>query len=236
LDDSDPKPSPVSAKIVYKAALVYCQPAQGFFSVVDPGTRQTLCSSIDLKTKKIESVDSIPQSCRPRFSSSYAYHKPDKLPLPETKTASYQLVEPDCLIKIVAPSTELFDREYWCERRTYPIAVLDMFSRFLRQYNLVGMKEEQAFDLFGPASWVEPVGYAGELGSITYAFSGGGCEGFPFGVKLYLKDSRVDSWTLFSGRKESNRITSNGAIETVQPILGSFKFPGVQYQMIPDNE
>jgi hypothetical protein len=111
-----------------------------------------------------------------------------------------------------------------------------MFSRFLRQYNLVGMKEDQAFELLGPTSCVEAVGYAGELGSITYAFSGGGCESFPFGVKLYLRDGRVGSWALFSGKKESRRIFTNDGIESVQPIISSFTFPGVQYPMTPDNE
>jgi len=215
------------------ARIVYCQPAQGFFSFVDPSTGRQISSCIDLKTKAITSIASIPASCKPRFVYQEE-HQPSGLS--NSKTVVFVPVGPDRLIKVISPRTELFDKEYWSERRTCPIAVLDMFSRFLRQYNLVGMKEEQVFDLLGWCPDIKPVGYTGEISSITYGFSGGGCEPVGFGVKLNLDGGQVSSWNLFNGKRESPRVTTNGPIETAQPILGGFKFPGVQYPMIPDNE
>lgn len=71
---------------------------------------------------------------------------------------------------------------------------------------------------------------------MNYGFASGGCEPYPFGVRIYLTSGRVSSWALFVGKQESSRVRANGPMETLEPQLGLFKLPGVQLPMVPDNE
>jgi hypothetical protein len=204
-----------------------------YFSFVSTRTGQMVHDRLDFKSGNLERVEAKPQEAGSRNTTQYLG---DRGRLTNTKTVIYTPIGPDRWLATHTPETELFDKEYWSARRTNPIPVLEMFGRFVRDNNLVGMTDDQVYTALGEPDSINPCGYSGDLNSMSYHFATGGCGGSAFGVRVYLTSGRVTSWALFSGKQESSRVRANGPLETLQPQLGLFKFPGVQYPMLPDNE
>lgn len=71
---------------------------------------------------------------------------------------------------------EHFNTDLWM--RT--VDRIQIFNQFLMDYDLIGMSEDRVRELLGEKAGQEPRGYKGDLASLTYYVSSGGCD--PFGV------------------------------------------------------
>jgi len=101
-----------------------------------------------------------------------------------------------------------FDKEYWLERRPFPISRLVMFNRFLKDHDLIGMPEADLIGNIGPKR-------SRDKKTFEYALPelGRGMPPCDTGMRMYLKDGRVERWCFFSKVQESDPITTNVVLE-----------------------
>jgi hypothetical protein len=125
-------------------------------------------------------------------------------------TATFRAVAPGVLLKTIDGSNDAFDVNYWAQGRSAPVSRLNMFNRFLKQYNLIGMDEETVVGILGDGNNSQPADYKGHLVSIEHRVASGGClPELTEYVKISFKDNRVDHWCFKQRDKESAPITSN---------------------------
>jgi hypothetical protein len=116
----------------------------------------------------------------------------------------------DRKITTIAHDDGLFDKEYWMECREYPIDHLTMFSRFLHEHNLIGMPEGKV------ANYLEPR-RSPDKRTLVCLLPQSGCTRSLCGMRMYLKDGKVEKWCFFSEGTESEPITSNVILEDLHP-------------------
>jgi hypothetical protein len=116
------------------------------------------------------------------------------------------------LLKRVTTDKGLFDHDYWCDRRVGPVEPVDMFGRFLRDYDLIGMPKARIEELLG-----EPAKWRNDTASITCEFPNSNCLPSFFGVRIYIVNERAVSWSFVESNPtghgnevtESDRMTTN---------------------------
>jgi|AGTN01.2.fsa_nt_gi hypothetical protein len=171
------------------------------------------CKVMDLKTGEITdaSPEQIPKSFTRRIDFSKPLMVSPSVQFPVEKNARFQVIAPGRLLKSVNVDTGEFDSKYWGEHRTVPVSRVEMFNRLLRQYNLIGMSDEQLFGLLGCGIDLHPKGYQGDIASAAYYLESGGCDPWSaLRAKIYFVDNKVESWCFLIGRsKESTKNYSN---------------------------
>jgi hypothetical protein len=114
-----------------------------------------------------------------------------------------------------------FDRDYWNDRRVYPIAGIDMFNRFLHDYDLIGMSRKRVSELL--LGGVSNQREFDKQDLVSFVFPRVGCTPWAFGVKINVKDDRAVSWCFFEGDpmvgnfKESKPVSTNVVLK--RPIV-----------------
>ncbi|CAN5550971.1 hypothetical protein BH11CYA1_BH11CYA1_44070 [soil metagenome] len=118
----------------------------------------------------------------------------------------------DRFLEKVSTDNGLFDPVYWREQRDHPIKYINMFNRFLYEHNLIGMAKSQLFALLGDRKVVRIA--ASNIETCSYSFPSYSCVGTSEGIRIYLTDDHVTSWSFFGiwsldKVTESKRITTN---------------------------
>lgn len=99
----------------------------------------------------------------------------------------YQPIAPNRLLKTVSVDDGKFDSSYWKAFHHYPINRYDMFARFLKDYNLIGMERKQLLELLGPGDDLH------SQDSYSYALQRS-CSSPSPGILIQMKNDRVESW------------------------------------------
>jgi hypothetical protein len=128
----------------------------------------------------------------------------------------------DRKINTIGNDDGLFDKEYWTERREYPIGHLAMFDRFLHEHNLIGMTEGEA------TSYLD-LKRSPNNKTLVCMFPDDGCTPMDWGIRMYLKDGKVENWCFFYGgdlpaERESEPVSSNVILEGVDFRSRIFSF------------
>lgn len=178
--------------------ILFLEPGLAFVDA--PGNKRSI---VDLKTwsAKPTSLErnpgSVPRS-RIHWPSNY------QVPMPFPK---------DRIRKVVSTDTGTFDSDYWRERRDHPIRCLEMFNRFLHQYDLIGMQKDRVAVLLGESDRTNT--WATNPEGFTYRFPSYSCTGEFSGLKIYVKNDHVASWSFIASNSfgntgnESEPITTN---------------------------
>lgn len=116
--------------------------------------------------------------------------------------------------KVVHTDNGQFDHDYWCDRRNYPIRSINMFNRFLHEYNLIGMPRDRVLLLLGEPHNAPP--WATSPNALTYEFPNQSCTPYFSGIKIYIGNEHVTSWSFIHSDqatinpgKESKRFNTN---------------------------
>lgn len=133
-----------------------------------------------------------------------------RIPLATSK-ATFTQLSFDRLKKTVDLDIRKFDAGYWSHDLDRPVTRQEMFSRFLQEYDLIGMAEDRVFDLLGDNFSAEPIGYKGEFRCVSYVLQWStGCVPYPpFVVKIHFNNGVVDYWQFCKEQGESAPVTSN---------------------------
>lgn len=135
--------------------------------------------------------------------------------------SSYWPIAPGRLLQTVNQDDGTFDPRYWKSGRHFPIDRLDMFRRFLQDYNLIGMQRQQLCQLLGPEIPAESMIRSdnsameskaekdSEAENYTYIISSGCVADQVPRVVVSLENGRVKSWYLWSYGKSSPIYTTN---------------------------
>lgn len=114
-----------------------------------------------------------------------------------------------CFLKTVSTDSGNFDSWYWKSGRTEPISRLQMFSRFLTEYSLIGMRQNELFELLGagdsstdtlPEYLLEPV-YAGSSGESTLR------------MRVVCSAGKVVGWSFLRFGRPADLVTTNVLID-----------------------
>jgi hypothetical protein len=157
----------------------------------------------ELPTKIERSPGLVPRTRIPR-QNPYQ----ERMPFPE-----------DRKVKKVGTDNGLFDHDYWCEGRDFPIYGIDMFNRLLHEYDLIGMQKDKVAVLLG-----EPGNLQESPNTFVYGFPHYGCVPNFYGIKIYFQDDHVVRWTfvqedyLWKGWKESEPITTNVVLRSARQV------------------
>ncbi len=196
---------------------VRLEPIKGEVLFVEPGSAFAYCPGrksfiINLKTwtstptKLLRNPGSFPV---PRIPDRFVTKS---LPLPK----GYQL-------KVVKTDDGLFDHNHWCERRESPITCLDMYNRFLHEYDLIGMPIVEVRTLLGKPD--ESKSESSSSTIFSYAIPIYSCTGAGRGVVIHFTNGRVVSWSFFSkdgfgqSGREQGQITTNVVLKRHQGRL-----------------
>jgi hypothetical protein len=131
----------------------------------------------------------------------------------------------DRLMTAAFTDNGLFDHDYWCDRRNSPVQAIDMFNRFLHDYDLIGMWTDRVDVLLG-----EPTNdsrWAKSKDSRTYGFPQIGCVPHFSGIRMYTENERVVSWSFVDGDpmnsdgqiSESPKVTTNVVLKRPKNMM-----------------
>lgn len=169
-----------------------------------------------------------PQDCRPNCddvdenhwgcwkSGSYVYFNQfgKEIPKPKTieqssKGSSVYSVAPDRFQLTINTDTGKFDRRYWSLGHDRPISRLTMFTRFLDEYDLIGMNVEELEKFLGPGE-KERHNSRPQLPTHSYLLISGYClPDSAVSVKITVSNGKVESWCFNAQYKDLPLITSN---------------------------
>lgn len=128
----------------------------------------------------------------------------------DDSNSAVQFVAPGRFLLTVKTDTGKFDPRYWSLAIDQPISRLEMFKRFLEEYDLIGMSFDDVAKLLG-------VGFSSNLEKSTpdrktleYHLISGGClPEMAVRVKIQIFKGKVESWYFDSFRQVPSPITSN---------------------------
>lgn len=92
-----------------------------------------------------------------------------------------------------------FDHDYWCDMRNYPVHHLDMFNRFLHEYDLIGMDRYRLMELLTDGSDDNKKRYFVDGNTCTFEFPREGCVPHFFGVRVEFRENKVIAWCFSQG-------------------------------------
>jgi len=131
------------------------------------------------------------------------------------------------LIKINNNDDGSFDSVYWKERRTYPIPILCMLNRFLRDHDLIGMSRSEVEKWLGSSetavgkicginstsrSRLEDM--IADSNSNIYRFPFEGCVPYFSGIRIVFTNNRVSHWNFVDESHDSSPISKNVILKT----------------------
>ena len=114
----------------------------------------------------------------------------------------YQPIAPNRLLKTKSVDDGKFDSSYWKAFHHYPINRYDMFARFLKDFDLIGMDRKQLLELLGPGDDLH------SQDSYSYALQRS-CSSPSPGILIQMKNDRVESWRYDDGLPSGKPITTN---------------------------
>lgn len=201
-----------------RGVILFIEPGSAFI-VRDGGSRSilNLKTMSDIPTKTERSPGVFPMRRIPQPDYGFG------IPFPK-----------DRVRKVLSTDKGAFDKDYWCERRNYPINAEEMFNRFLHDYDLIDMQRNKVISLLGPPAVNFP-NWMKSPETLIYLFPNEGCLRFFFGIRIYLKNDQVTGWTFVrdgmqkDSSAESKRISNN-------VVLQRFKHGRIgEVQMAADN-
>ncbi|MFN8659159.1 MAG: hypothetical protein U0105_22670 [Candidatus Obscuribacterales bacterium] len=206
-----------------RGTILFLEPGSAF---VDPNDGKRFI--VDLKTWSSTSTNlsrnpgSVPRSRLPWLKN---YQVP--MPFPNDRKR-----------KVILTDNGSFDSQYWLDRRVRdgPVKQVEMFNRFLHEYDLIGMHRDRVAVLLGEpeTGTVSPSLTAPD--SYIYTFPCMSCVGYFDGIKINFANERVISWSFIGGNKyeqtghEFAPITTNMVLWRPKSknwlrTIGSFNFP-----------
>lgn len=203
-----------------QARILFLEPGQAFIE-----RPKNSCSTADFETWTIKPTNlRYSNSIPPRRTPEHGY----PIPLP-----------PDRFKTTKISTSQKFDSSYFKERRYSPVSGFEMFNRFLKENDLIGMNRTQVVDLLGePAVGPE---WATKGDAHLYRFGGWSCIGAFSGVKVYFQKNRVVGWSFIDNEmmghegKESELIKSNVLLKQ-RPDNQRFKIQTEQTNPFPEVE
>lgn len=134
-----------------------------------------------------------------------------------TEGTEFAKVAEDRVIKRVLADTGKFMPDYFQKLKQAPYSRVEMFGRFLKEYNLVGMEESMVRLLLGYPASFEYQNYSGDIKSLTYSLcrSSGCIQREGSHVKINFNDNKVTSWYCYTSSKQMPLVTKNMMFATV---------------------
>lgn len=132
-------------------------------------------------------------------------------------------------LKTIVSDTGKFDHNYWLAHRW---SRFEMFVRFLRDYDVIGMTRDKLICLLGEGhlgvGGLRQMSMHTEAGTLAYGLYCLGCVPNSYlKVKFHFQDGKVDRWNFFNCETEGNEdndsppITTNVVIAPSSPELNS---------------
>ncbi len=207
--------------------ICFIKPGLGYSSPKDSNNPNKPNQFIDLQTGKLAEDKN---NAGPDWLTNRTNYKEDAklnpnyrhpqiapyvVPFQTEKNISYRKISEDTLVKTVDIDDRQFHRDYWQEHRDSPVTRFVMFNRFLKQYDLIGMDQDQVLKLLGPGDsgpicgpGIEYDGYKGDIAFISQSLGGGGCmPQLNMRFCIHFSQGKVDHWN-FAYYKQSK--TANG--------------------------
>lgn len=125
-------------------------------------------------------------------------------------------------VKRVTPDNGSFDRAYWLAGHYSMPTRIDMFNRFLKEYDIIGMSEEQVFELLGSPCERKYAGYNGDYQSLSYllCYARSPSDGSPaLSAVLDIADGKVIDMYLKGVYASSIKYTTNVVLD---PALSGY--------------
>jgi hypothetical protein len=147
------------------------------------------------------------------------------VPIGAFRIGGSRIVEPERQ-QTDTPDNGRFDPKAWAAPGGYSLSRLEMFNRLLREYDLIGMEQEEVLRLLGIGSQSRPADYKGGLRSIAHWVTRtNGCTPEGMSLKIQFKNGAVDSWCFVrvDNKELSPPITSNVLLSEPYP-KGDFRF------------
>lgn len=134
-----------------------------------------------------------------------------------TEGTEFAKVAEDRVIKRVLADSGKFMPDYFQKLKQAPYSRVEMFGRFLKEYNLVGMEESMVRLLLGYPASFEYQNYSGDIKSLTYSLclSTGCIQREGSHVKINFNDNKVTSWYCYTANKQMPLVTKNMTFATV---------------------
>jgi len=147
----------------------------------------------------------------------------DPVPIGSFRIGGCRIVEPEGKHPDT-PDNGRFDQESWAVNGN-SLSRLWVFDRFLREYNLIGMQQDDVLRLLGIGDQSRPADYNGGLRSVSHWLTRGWCAPTGVGVKIHFENGAVDSWCFVrvDNKELSPPITSNVLLSEPYP-KGDFRF------------
>ena len=186
----------------FRGSIFFNQPGQALI-VRNSGLREL----VDLKTwtKTQTNLTPSPGVCpKPRIPASSNFS--ESMPFPKDRVRI-----------LVSTDNGKFDLAYWNDFRTYPVPAIDMFNRFLHDYDLIGMSRERVEELLLGARKTR--NHAVDSETVSISFPSVSCIPWVVGVKFKFHKDRVLNWFFFEGDpvadkwNESEPITTNVVLQ-----------------------
>ena len=169
-----------------------------------------------------------PPGCRPNCddvdesrwgcwkSGSYTYFDSSGKEIPKPKTIE-QSSKPSSVYSVALDRYELtintdtgkFDRRYWSLGHDRPISRLTMFTRFLDEYDLIGMNVEELEKLLGPGEKDRHYSKPQPPTHSYFLISGYCLDNLAVSVKVTVSNGKVESWCFNTMYKDLPAVTSN---------------------------
>jgi hypothetical protein len=125
--------------------------------------------------------------------------------LPPIKNVTVHQLSPDRLMFILETDDGTFNAEYWREGRWRPIGRLEMFGRLLKEYDIIGMSQEQALRLLEDPRRTRSEDLPPYF---SYWIYRGPCAG-DLSVNICFEKGKVATWHFSDSGKDSDPISTN---------------------------
>lgn len=160
-------------------------------------------------------------------------YSPGSVPAPRIpRTRNYPVLMPfpkDRVRTEASQDNGSFDHDYWCDKRDRPVQAIEMFDRFLHEYNLIGMQKDRVAVLLGESDHADPWARSGD--AFVYKFPMYSCTGDYSAIKVYFENEQVSKWSFITSNvfsldagEESDFITTNVVLN--QPNSGRLVITG----------
>lgn len=118
----------------------------------------------------------------------------------------------------VVSDSNKFDTKQWLEPPGQWSSRLDKFGRFLRDYDVIGMKKEKLVSLLGQGhlgkGGFRHISMHTEAGTVAYELFYGCDLNSNLRVKFHFRDDTVDRWNFFNAVTQGDKDNDSPAITT----------------------
>jgi hypothetical protein len=145
---------------------------------------------------------------------SYINRQGQKIAFPfgEAEGTWFLNVAPDRKVKVLGTETDFgkFNSSYWKSSRTTPISRFDMFHRFLKEHDLIGMSKAEVQSFLGPD---QPPRYMTH--SFSYALDSGCVVDRIPCLTIKFESDKAIEWNIHTFSQRSESVRTN---EPVDPL------------------